>query len=115
MKADRVRGHLDLLLLGVLRDGPGHGYRVISELRDRSGGAMDLPEGSVYPALHRLEKAGLLASDWDAGEGRRRRIYRLTHEGRKALTAEQRDWRTLVAAVDAVMSLPSARVAGRPA
>lgn len=65
MKAEKLKGHLDLLLLSVLSGGPGHGYEVITRLKVRSDGAFELPEGTVYPALHRLENAGLLASAWD--------------------------------------------------
>jgi PadR family transcriptional regulator PadR len=111
MKPDKIKGHLDLALLGVLSDGPGHGYGVISELRSRTHGELDLPEGSVYPALHRLERSGLLASEWDSGAPRRRRIYRLTDRGRAALATEQRDWRTLVSAIDAVIR-PAVRISG---
>ena len=103
MKVDRVTGHLDLLLLGTLRAGPAHGYGVIVALRERSNGAFELAEGSVYPALHRLEHAGLLGSDWQPVAGRRRRIYALTDAGRHALEGESRDWRSLVAAVEAVI------------
>ena len=73
MNRERLKGNLDLLLLSVLAAGPAHGYAIISALRDRSGGTFDLPEGTVYPALHRLEDAGLLASSWADAEGRRRR------------------------------------------
>ncbi len=104
MKIDRVKGHLDLVLLGILSDSPGHGYRVITELRDRTEGAMDLPEGSVYPALHRLEKSGLLASEWEPGALRRRRVYHLTDQGMAALASQRRDWRTLVSAIEAVFA-----------
>ncbi len=103
MKPDLLRGHLDLLVLEVLARGPGHGYAIISELRDRSDGVLDLKEGSLYPALHRLEDVGLLASEWQPVAGRRRRIYRITPAGRKALTAERAGWRSLVAAVEAVL------------
>ncbi len=103
MQSDQVKGHLDLLLLGVLRDGPRHGYAVISDLRDRTDGAFDLPEGTVYPALHRLQDGGLLASDWQDVAGRRRRLYRLTEQGRVALAAEHRRWRSFAAAVDTVL------------
>ena len=82
MRSERLKGHLDLLLLSVLSRGPGHGYEVITRLRDRSGGTFELPEGTVYPALHRLEEGGLLASAWDVVSGRRRRIYRLTRRAR---------------------------------
>ena len=107
MKVDRVTGQLDLLLLGILHAAPAHGYGVITALRERSGGAFDLTEGSVYPALHRLEAAGLLASSWAPVAGRRRRIYSLTDRGVQALVAERRDWRALVTAVEAVLR-PSA-------
>ena len=86
MKDEALKGHLDLLLLGVVRDSPAHGYAIIEELRRSSGGALDLPEGTVYPALHRLEKAGLLASRWSE-EGRRRRVYELTRRGKGAAGA----------------------------
>jgi PadR family transcriptional regulator, regulatory protein PadR len=103
MKADAVRGRLDLLVLAVLADGPAHGYRVIEELRRRSGGTFDLPEGSVYPALHRLERDGLLASRWTTGPRRRRRTYRLTRRGRSALERERREWLLLARAITAVL------------
>jgi PadR family transcriptional regulator, regulatory protein PadR len=93
MRSEKLKGHLDLLLLSVLSRGPGHGYEVITRLRDRSDGAFELPEGTVYPALHRLEEAGLLASTWDVVSGRRRRIYQLTLAGAAALAAESRQWR----------------------
>ena len=92
MRSEKLKGHLDLLLLSVLSRGPGHGYEVITRLRDRSDGAFELPEGTVYPALHRLEEAGLLASIWDVVSGRRRRIYRLTIAGEAALAAEANQW-----------------------
>ena len=103
MTADLVKGHLDLLLLGVLRGGPRHGYAVIADLRDRTDGAFDLSEGTVYPALHRLQDDGLLASDWEDVAGRRRRVYRLTADGRLALSGQRQRWRNFAAAVDAVL------------
>ena len=87
MRGDALKGHLELLVLAVLTDGDRHGYAVIDELRRRSDDAFDLPEGTVYPALHRLEKSGLLASDWSVVGGRRRRTYRLTAKGQKALVS----------------------------
>ncbi|MDQ1377488.1 MAG: PadR family transcriptional regulator, regulatory protein PadR, partial [Acidimicrobiaceae bacterium] len=66
-------------------------------------GTFDLPEGTVYPALHRLQDVGLLASDWEDVAGRRRRVYRLTDEGRVALAREQQRWRSFASAVDAVL------------
>jgi PadR family transcriptional regulator PadR len=105
MKRDGTKGHLDLVILGALATGPAHGYAVIADLRDRSGGVLDLPEGSVYPALHRLEELGLVASDWQPVAGRRRREYRLTADGSKALAAERRDWSRLSDAIDSVLAV----------
>src|SRR4051812_1325559 len=99
-----VRGHLDLLLLAVLSRGPSHGYAVISELRARSGGQFDLPEGTVYPALHKLEQAGLVRSDWTSVDGRRRRSYELTPEGTTALLDQREGWRRFADGVTAVLA-----------
>jgi transcriptional regulator len=103
MKADQVKGHLELLVLAVLEDGEAHGYALIERLQERSGGEFALAEGTVYPALHRLEHAGLLRSRWDERAPRRRRVYAVTRAGRKVL-AEQRDaWRTFARAVERVV------------
>jgi PadR family transcriptional regulator PadR len=103
MRSERLKGHLDLLLMSVLSRGPGHGYQVITRLRDRSGGAFELPEGTVYPALHRLEEAGQLASAWDVVAGRRRRIYRLTAAGEAALAEQSQQWREFSGSVARVL------------
>lgn len=103
MKGQALKGHLDLLLLAVISDGAKHGYAVIDELRERSGDAFDLPEGTVYPALHRLEKAGLLSSDWSVVQGRRRRTYRLTDQGRGALGEQGRAWTEFSGAIASVL------------
>src|SRR5436305_3371908 len=104
MRADTLKGHLDALVLAVLREGPAHGYAVIEQLKARSGGAFDLPEGTVYPVLHRLEADGLLASAWSTSAGRRRRVYRLTRRGRTALVAQRADWTRFARAVEAVLA-----------
>ena len=103
MDRERLKGNLDLLLLSVLAAGPSHGYAIISALRERSGGAFDLPEGTIYPALHRLEHAGLLTSTWAEAEGRRRRVYGLTDQGVAALAAQQTEWRKFAGGVHAVL------------
>ncbi len=102
MNRERLKGHLDLLLLSALSAGPAHGYAVISALRDRSEGTFDLPEGTIYPALHRLEDAGLLGSSWADASGRRRRVYALTDKGVAALAAEQSEWRRFARGMHAV-------------
>ncbi len=101
---DRLRGNLDLLVLAVLREGPGHGYDVGQRLQQKSSGAFDLHQGSLYPSLYRLEQAKLLASRWEKGDGGpRRRVYRLTAKGERALGGERREWHSLVEAVTAVI------------
>ncbi|MEO7122692.1 MAG: helix-turn-helix transcriptional regulator [Lacisediminihabitans sp.] len=92
MKPNQTKGNLDVLLLGVLSAGPGHGYEVITALKEKSGGEFDLPEGTVYPSLHRLEDEGLLASSWSAMQGRRRRVYQLTTAGEASLAAGRQSW-----------------------
>jgi len=100
MEAEMLKGHLDAIVLAALESGPAHGYAIIERLRQRSGGALDLPEGTVYPALHRLEHAGYLASSW-SGTGRRRRVYSLTKGGGAALTERRKAWGRFSHAVDA--------------
>lgn len=102
MSQDAVRGHLDGLVLAVLAGGPAHGYALIELLRERSGGFFELPEGSIYPALHRLERAGFVESGWSEVGGRRRRVYELTARGRRAVAERRREWRSFATAVDAI-------------
>jgi PadR family transcriptional regulator len=99
-----LKGHVDLLILATLRQGPLHGYAVVEKLRDESEGAFDLAEGTVYPALYRLERAGLLASRWTSAEGRRRRVYRLTRRGRAELDRERKEWKSFANAVESVLT-----------
>jgi PadR family transcriptional regulator PadR len=94
-----LKGHLDVLLLAALEDGPQHGYAVKEALRDGSGGRFDLPTGTVYPALHRLEGAGLISGSWSIVDGRRRRTYRLTPKGRRRLEGDRADWHGFASAV----------------
>src|SRR2546421_9616244 len=84
MKPEALKGHLDALLLAVVAKEPAHGYAILERLRDRSAGAFDLPEGTIYPALHRLGDAGLLKSSWAPRATRRRRVYEVTLNGRRA-------------------------------
>jgi DNA-binding PadR family transcriptional regulator len=92
MAQDRVKGHLDGLLLAVLEGGPLHGYAVIEALQARSGGSLTLPTGTVYPALRRLEEAGWLVGSWSTVGGRKRRTYSLTVAGRRELQHERAEW-----------------------
>lgn len=99
-----MKGHLDGMILAVIGTAPAHGYAVIEELKRRSSGTFELPEGTVYPALHRLEADGLLASSWANESGRKRRVYRLTRRGRSALAQRRKEWTAFSRAVDGVLA-----------
>ena len=114
MKSDGAKGHLDLVLLGVLASGPAHGYAIIATLNHRSEGVLDLTEGSVYPALHRLEDVGLVASEWKPVDRRRRREYCLTADGASALAAQRRDWTRFATAINTVLASVPQRLTGQP-
>ena len=103
MRAELLRGQLDAMLLSVLADGPLHGYALAEEVRRRSGGALELAEGTLYPALHRLERDGLLESRWATDAPRRRRVYAITRRGRAALAERRAEWRGFVRSVGAVL------------
>jgi PadR family transcriptional regulator PadR len=102
-EAQALKGHLDVLLLAALEDGPRHGYAVKEALREGSGGRFDLPTGTVYPALHRLERAGLITGTWSEVDGRRRRTYELTPAGQRRLHADRGAWREFAAAISAIV------------
>ena len=105
MIGEALKGHLDLLLLAILSEGPAHGYAVIESLRNRSGGTFDLPEGTIYPALHRLESQGLLHSHWSEDAVRRKRIYQLTPKGQQAFAKHQEEWKKFSKAVNATVGI----------
>jgi PadR family transcriptional regulator PadR len=102
MRNDALNGQLDPLILATIAEGPAHGYAILQRLKQRSGGAFDLAEGTVYPALHRLERDGLLTSAWVIESGRRRRVYRITRAGRSTLKVRRREWRVFSNAMEAV-------------
>jgi transcriptional regulator len=104
VKAEVLKGHLDALVLAALEQEPAHGYAIIQRLRRRSDEVFRLPEGTVYPALHRLERDGLVTSRWTAASGRRRRVYRLTRSGAEALAVRRLEWKTFSRAVEAVLA-----------
>jgi PadR family transcriptional regulator, regulatory protein PadR len=104
MEGEMLKGHLDMIVLAALSAGPAHGYAVIEEIRRRSGQAFHLPEGTIYPALHRLEQAGLLASRWVTAEtGRRRRVYALTRRGDRALVEQRAVWEQFSDAISGLL------------
>ena len=106
MRAEALKGHLDGMLLAVLEEGQRLGYAIMEALRTGSGGQFDLPTGTIYPALHRLERAGLVRSRWTESGGRNRRVYELTASGRRALVTERDTWREFSSAVAALLLPP---------
>ncbi|HEY7730345.1 MAG TPA: helix-turn-helix transcriptional regulator [Gaiellaceae bacterium] len=104
MQREVLKREVDLLLLATLQGGPAHGYRIVELLRERSSGTFELAEGTVYPALHRLEREGLLLSRWEVVSGRRRRIYRLSRRGESTLARRRRQWFELADAMKEVLA-----------
>jgi PadR family transcriptional regulator, regulatory protein PadR len=103
MKADALNGQLSPLILATIAEEPAHGYAIVQRLEQRSGGAFELAEGTVYPALHRLERDGLLSSSWSLEGPRRRRVYQLTRAGRSTLGERRREWGRFAKAVEMVL------------
>ena len=109
------RGTLELLLLRLVKDKRSYGYELVTDLHERSGGWIDLKEGTLYPALHRLEKRGSVVSAWETTDtNRRAKVYRLTPDGRARLEAEQSAWRTMSSAIDRVLGDAPARIGDIP-
>lgn len=105
--ADVLRGTLDLLVLKTLTLEPMHGWGISQRIQQMSKNVLDVNQGSLYPALQRLEKDGLVTSDWDTTDNNRRaRYYRLTATGRRALGAELENWRRFAAGLEAVLRTP---------
>src|ERR1700746_3055273 len=105
-KSDLPQGTLDLLILKIAALGPVHGYAIAQRLQQVSREVVQVPKGSLYPALHRLENRGLLAADWKATEtGREAKFYRLTKKGRTQLDTEVAVWQRLAEAVSLILKL----------
>ena len=105
-KSDLPQGTLDLLILKVVALGPVHGYAIAQRLQQVSRDVVQVPQGSLYPALHRLENRGFLAADWKESEtGREAKYYRLTRKGRSQLDAEAASWQRLAEAVGLILKL----------
>jgi transcriptional regulator len=105
-KSDLPQGTLDLLILKIAALGPVHGYAIAQRLQQVSRDVVQVPQGSLYPALHRLERRGLLQADWKATDtGREAKFYKLTRTGRVALDAESASWQRLAQAVGLILRL----------
>ena len=108
---DKLRGHLETLVLATLEKGEAHGLEVLRRLEDGGCGLLKLKEGSLYPALYRLEAAGEITGVWEkeqAGRrGARRRIYRLTPKGNRKLARGRGEWKTFIATLGQILALPA--------
>lgn len=103
-KSDLLQGTLDMLILKVVALGPIHGYGIAQRIRQVSKDVLQVQQGSLYPALHRLEKRGWLQSDWgESDNGRQAKFYRLSARGRKQLVAEESNWQRLAQAVALIL------------
>lgn len=108
-KSPLLQGSLDLLVLRTLQGGPHHGYAIARHLSDVSDAFLQVEEGSLYPALHRLEQRGLIVAEWGASEANRRaKFYRLSPKGRKQLQAETASWEKMTEAIQRVLNFKPA-------
>ena len=108
---DSLRGHLETMILSVLEKGDGHGFEVWRRLENAGCGALKLKEGSLYPALYRLESNGLVRAQWEKGNNERRgpprRIYRLTSKGKRRLTDRREEWQHFVTIIGSIVGVPA--------
>jgi len=103
-KSDLLQGTLDMLILKIVALGPVHGYGVSQRIRQISKEVLQVQQGSLYPALHRLEKRGWLLAEWgESGNGRQAKFYKLSAQGRKQLAEEESNWNRLAGAVSLIM------------
>ena len=103
-KTDLLQGTLDMLLMRAVADEPLHGYALVHRLNIISGGRLSVPQGSLYPALHRLENQGMLKATWgETDTGREAKFYKITAKGRKRLDAEMQEWRELSIAISLIL------------
>jgi transcriptional regulator len=107
VSGDKLRGHLDVLVLSTLERDPAHGMEIVRRIEGAARGLLRLKEGTLYPALYRLENAGLIEAEWEAEtpgrRGARRRIYQLTRKGRAALARGKSDWRQFTTVIDGIL------------
>ena len=107
IQGDNLRGHLETLVLSALKRGQAHGFEILKRLEAAGSGALKLKEGSLYPALYRMEAAGLIEGTWEEGEGRRgprRRVYALTPKGRRRLDEARGEWDTFVRVIGGILA-----------
>src|SRR5262245_19933198 len=111
INGDKLRGHLEAMILSTLERGEAHGLEILRRLEEAGCGLLRLKEGSLYPALYRLEAAGQVAADWEAAphgrRGARRRIYRLTDKGKQELERGRVEWQQFVRVLGGILGAPA--------
>lgn len=111
IKGNQLRGHLETMALSVLEEGEAHGLEILRRLDEAGCGALRLKEGSLYPALYRLENAGLVKAVWEketkGRRGARRRFYRLTAKGKRQLAQSRREWQQFVQVIGGIVGAPA--------
>lgn len=113
MDSRLITGMLEMLILEVISHGPTYGYEIAQTVAERSQGTFEMKEGSLYPALHRLEQQEFVTSEWREFDGRRRKYYRLSATGGKALEAKKAEWQQFALGVQGVLG--TGRITGSPA
>lgn len=109
INGDNLRGHLETLILSTLKRGKAHGFEILKRLEASGAGMLKLKEGSLYPALYRLEESGLIEGEWEEGDGRRgprRRVYSLTRKGAKRFEEARGEWETFVRVIGGILGTP---------
>lgn len=111
IQGDKLRGHLETLILATLEQGEAHGLEIVARLAKNGCGLLKLKEGSLYPALYRLEAAGEVKADWEEGDhgrrGARRRIYKLTAKGSRRLAQGRGEWQVFVSTLSGILGAPA--------
>ena len=105
MDSGLLSGTVEMLILEVISRAPSYGYEIVQKVNVRSDGYFDLKEGSLYPALHRIERQKLLSSFWQQVDGRRRKYYKITARGRKALKERRKDWADFAVSINDVLGM----------
>lgn len=105
MDSKLFSGTLEMLILEVISAGPNYGYEIAQQVVNRSGKRFELKEGSLYPALHRMQRQKMLAHEWREADGRRRKYYKLTAVGKKALAKKKTEWQEFSRGIDGVLGV----------
>ena len=108
MDTKLLTGTVEMMILEVISEAESYGYQITQRVLNRSDGNLELKEGTLYPALHRLERQKLLAARWSEHDGRRRKYYRLTARGKKMLTVKRSEWKNFSATVNSVLGIDNA-------